>query len=482
MHLSQLKWSQSKWRRRGLLFGLGFLLIIGLTQWHITSGLDPNPSLKPLPQDPYIQVYFNHSEANVYSEPYRGIERLGDNLEQLLIETIDQAQSSIDLAVQELGLPKLAQALRDRRQAGVQIRVILENQYNRPWSHLSSSEIKALSGRDRNKYEEFRQLADQDHNGQLSSTEMAQGDALQILQNAQIPILDDTADGSKGSGLMHHKFMLVDNRYVITGSANFTTSGVHGDGLAPDSRGNANALLKIDSPALAELFNQEFNLMWGDGPEGQKNSLFGLQKPYRTAGQVNLPGSTIELQFSPTSSQIPWSQSVNGAIAKALSKATQTIDLALFVFSDQTLSNQLAQKAEAGLQIRALLDPGFAYRNYSEGLDMLGLAIPDRRCQYESGNQPWRRPILSVGTSQLAKGDKLHHKFALIDDATVIIGSQNWSNAANQKNDENLLVIHNPTVATHFRREFDRLYRTANLGITPKLQKKIQQQRQKCGR
>ena len=112
---------------------------------------------------------------------------------------------------------------------------------------------------------------------------------------------------------------------------------------------------------------------------------------------------------------------------------------------------------------------------------MLGLAMPDHRCQYESGNQPWGAPILSVGTPQLAAGDKLHHKFALIDDVTVVIGSQNWSNAANEKNDENLLVIRNPMVAAHFRREFDRLYRTANLGITPKLQKKIQQQRQKCG-
>lgn len=440
------------------------------------------PSLKPLPQDPYIQVYFNHSEANVYVDPYRGIERFGDDLEQVIIETINQAQSSIDLAAYEFRLPKLAQALHDRSQAGVQIRVILENQSSRSWSHLSSSEIGALKRRDRNKYEEFHHLIDQDRNGQLSPAEIAQGDALQILRTAQIPSLDDTADGSKGSGLMHHKFMLVDNRYVITGSANYTPSGIHGDGLTPDSRGNANALLKIDSPALAKLFNQEFNLMWGDGPAGQENSLFGLQKPYRTVRQVNLPGAAIDVQFSPTSSQIPWSQSVNGAIAKALSSATQTIDLALFVFSDQTLSNQLAQKAKAGLPIRTLIDSSFAYRNYSEGLDMLGLAIPDHRCQYESGNQPWQPPILSVGTPQLAEGDKLHHKFALIDDTTVVIGSQNWSNAANEKNDENLLVIRNPTVAAHFHREFDRLYRTANLGVTPKLQKKIQQQQQKCGR
>ena len=459
---------------------LGCLPFIGFMRWRIGSAL--NPSLKPLPQDPSIQVYFNHSEANVYIEPYRGGKRFGDNLEQVMIETINQAQTSINLAVYELGLPKLAQALRDRHQAGVQIQIIVDNQNNRPWSDLSPADIEALQGRDRNKYEEFRQLADQDRNGQLSSAEMAEADPLKILQSAQIPILDDTADGSKGSGLMHHKFMVVDNRHIITGSANYTTSGIHGDGLAPDSRGNANALLKIESPALAELFTQEFNLMWGDGPAGQENSLFGLQKPYRPVRRVTIPGSTIDVQFSPTSRQLPWTQSVNGAIAQALGSAVHTIDLALFVFSDQTISNLLARKAEAGLSVRTLIDPSFAYRNYSEGLDMLGLAIPDHRCQYESGNQPWGRPILSVGTPDLATGDKLHHKFALIDDMTVIIGSQNWSNAANEKNDENLLVIRNPTVAAHFRREFDRLYQSANLGITPQLQKKVHQQQQKCKR
>ncbi|MDJ0702734.1 MAG: phospholipase D-like domain-containing protein [Leptolyngbyaceae cyanobacterium MO_188.B28] len=459
---------------------LGFLMFLGFTRWRSRSTV--NPSLQPLPQDPYIQVYFNHSEANIYIEPYRGTQRLGDNLEQVMIETINQAQTSIDLAAYELGLPKLARALRDRHRAGVQIRIILDNQHNRAWSEVSPSDVGALQGSERNKYEEFRHLADQDRNGQLSSAEMAEADALHILKKAQIPILDDTADGSKGSGIMHHKFIVVDNRHLMTGSANYTTSGVHGDGLAPDSRGNANALLKIESPALANLFTQEFELMWGDGPAGRKNSLFGLQKPYRPTRQITTPGSVIDIQFSPTSRKLPWSESVNGAIARTLSSAVQSIDLALFVFSDQMISNQLAQKAETGLSVKALIDPSFVYRNYSEGLDMLGLAIPDHRCQYESGNQPWEQPILSVGTPELPAGDKLHHKFALIDDRTVIIGSHNWSNAANEKNDENLLVIQNPTVAAHFRREFDRLYRSANLGITPKLQKKVHQQQQKCNR
>jgi phosphatidylserine/phosphatidylglycerophosphate/cardiolipin synthase-like enzyme len=32
-----------------------------------------------------------------------------------------------------------------------------------------------------------------------------------------------------------------------------------------------------------------------------------------------------------------------------------------------------------------------------------------------------------VGTPQLAAGDKLHHKFAVLDGREVITGSFNWS-------------------------------------------------------
>ena len=112
---------------------------------------------------------------------------------------------------------------------------------------------------------------------------------------------------------------------------------------------------------------------------------------------------------------------------------------------------------------------------------MLGLSLPDHRCTYEAQNAPWAEPISTVGLPDLPRGDKLHHKFAVIDHSTVIVGSQNWSKAANQTNDENLLVIHNPTVAAHFEREFQRLYQDATLGMTRRLQETITERRQRCG-
>jgi phosphatidylserine/phosphatidylglycerophosphate/cardiolipin synthase-like enzyme len=63
----------------------------------------------------------------------------------------------------------------------------------------------------------------------------------------------------------------------------------------------------------------------------------------------------------------------------------------------------------------------------------------------------------------------------------VITGSFNWSPSAAHQNDETLLVIDSPQLATHFTREMNDLWRGAELGITPRLQRKIERQQRLCG-
>ncbi len=465
--------------RWGIGFGIGLLLFVGVSsQFRSEATL---PTLDPLPQDPYIQAYFNQSLAATYTDPYRHITRHGDNLEQVIVDAIATAQASIDIAVHEFSLPGIAHALSEKEAAGVAVRVVVENTYSKPMAKRGNPAVFAqLDEHSQAKVNDLYAFIDINQDGVLSEGELRDRDALTILAEANIPLIDDTADGSKGSGLMHHKFMVIDGRTVVTGSANWTLSGTHGDFTNPDSRGNANSIVVIDSQPLAQRFQQEFSLMWGDGPGGRPDSLFGLQKPHRPSALVAIPGSVLEVQFSPTSKTKPWAESVNGLIAKTLGQATRSVDLALFVFSEQAISNQLVPVANRGVPIKALIDPSFAYRSYSEGLDMLGVTLPDHNCKRDN-SVPWANPLTTVGVPVLPPGDKLHHKFAVLDQNIVLIGSQNWSQAANNTNDENLLVIRNATVASHFEREFQRLYDGAELGMTPQLQGAIAQQKQKCG-
>ncbi|BAZ14520.1 hypothetical protein NIES4071_63640 [Calothrix sp. NIES-4071] len=432
-------------------------------------------TLLPLPQDPLIQVYLNHSQTSKYQEAYRNKERLGDDLEKQIVDTIKGAESQIDIAIQELRLPKIAQAIAEKHKAGVKVRLIIENTYNRPLSSLLPQEVKKLKPRESQKYKEYRSFIDINQDGKLDANEIEQRDALAILDKAKVTRRDDTSDNSRGSDLMHHKFVVVDNRFVIVTSANFTLSDVHGDYAKPDTLGNANNLLKIDSPEIATLFTEEFNLMWG----ASNNKKFGLKKPIRAPRTIKLGDSTVTIHFSPTSPTQPWINSSNGLIHTTLSTATKSVDMALFVFSDQRLANILEGRHQQKVSIRALIEKSFAYRSYSEALDMMGFALSDK-CKYEVDNKPWRQPLTTVAIPSLPHGDLLHHKFGVIDNQTVITGSHNWSEAANTGNDETLLVIQNPVIAAHYTREFERLYQKSQPGLPQRIQQKIKQEQKQC--
>lgn len=461
-----------------LRFGYVLLLALSLTACQ-NRPQQLVPQLPQLPQDPLIEAYFNQSQASTYTEALRQQTRLGDNLEEIIVDTIANATSSVDVAVQELRLPGIAQALVERYQAGVKVRVIIENTYNRSWGSLTEFEVNQLSEREHERYKEFFQLAEHNMDGYLSQDEINDSDALVMLTNAGVPLIDDTADGSLGSGLMHHKFVVVDGKTIIVTSANFTTSGIHGDFSESMSRGNANNLLKIESSELAQLFTEEFNLMWGDGPGGKQDSTFGVKKPFRPVRQIFIGDTKIGVKFSPISNTKSWQQSTNGLINQRLELAEKSIDLSLFVFSSQPLVNTLENKSQKGVLIQGLIDRSFAYRYYSEGLDMMGIALANK-CKYEADNRTWEKPIFTVGVPNLPPGDRLHHKFGIIDNSIVITGSHNWTKAANQNNDETLLIIENSTVVAHFDREFQRLYQTATLGIPSWLIKKVEQQEKEC--
>ena len=460
------------------------LLVIFLNACQKEKAIINNSPDRPqaLPQDPLIKVYFNHNFAKGanYTDPYRKITRSGDNLEAIIIEEIEAAKDSVALAVFELNLPLIARALVKKYEEGVEVRVILDRRNVSSLSELSLAKITKLNERETYKYREYLALVDLNQDGKLSQEELDRRDALIILQNAKIPIIDNTADGSKGSNLMHHKFIIIDNKKVVTGSANFTLSGIHGDFKDDRTRGNVNNLLVIESLELANAFAREFKLMWGDGPGLTNNSLFGKKKSPRNPQEIQVGNATVILDFSPISRQQPWHDSGNGLIAKNLEKAQSSIDLALFVFSSQKLADTLKRLEAKKVKIKALFERSFAFRYYSESLDLLGIKLKNQKCFYEKNNNPWSDPIETAGVAKLPRGDLLHHKFAVVDRKIVITGSQNWSAAANYNNDETVLAISSPTVAAHYSREFTRLYRDAVLGVPKYIEKAIEAREQKC--
>ena len=246
-----------------------------------------------------IQTYFNQRAGISYTEPYRQLIRPGDDFENKIVNELNQARVSIELANTALTLPHIGQALASAQQRGVKVRVILDNAYNRDWAALEPDEVASLSDEDQALWAEVDNLIDTDHDGDLSEAELAANDIPTLLRQNSIPVIDDTEDGSKGSGIMHHKFVVIDGKRVIVASVNFTHSGFYGDIGTAGSLGNIENMVVLSSPELAALYQEEFAAMWGDTAAGKA---YGLSNDGGTCRlDAALKATTSSLSHSP-----PW--------------------------------------------------------------------------------------------------------------------------------------------------------------------------------
>ena len=90
------------------------------------------PAELPMPKQ--IDVVFDHNARSRYRSPLTGEWRNGDDMDAWLIEAIDGATEEVLVAVQELSLPRVAQALIAAKHRGALVQVILENNYRQAWS------------------------------------------------------------------------------------------------------------------------------------------------------------------------------------------------------------------------------------------------------------------------------------------------------------------------------------------------------------
>jgi phosphatidylserine/phosphatidylglycerophosphate/cardiolipin synthase-like enzyme len=426
-----------------------FFLLFFISGVVLVNILNSSPKIQveqPLPQDPAIKIYFNQNSTSSYKDPYRHFTRKGDNLEQQIIDAIHQANSTIDLAVMEFRLPKVAEALTVAHKRGVKVRLLIDNKYNKTVTDYTLKEIARMNQHDKKAYEELKRYP---------------ADALTMLRSNGIEIKDDTSDGmTKGSGLMHHKFVVIDEKTTIISSGNLTTSDLHGDFNNFESRGNPNNMVVVpNNSEIATIFTNEFNYMW--------QGLFKSHKPKRYPVTIPVGAGTISVQFSPNSRKDNIATTSNGIIASYIKQVKKSVYIAVFVYSDQTISDTLASVHDQGVEnIKILIDADFFRQSYSKAYDALGVCPRPGKKKSFIKVKPWKRPITTVGfpIAPTPSDRGVHSKMAILDGILVITGSHNWSESGNYSNDETLIFIQNSIVAARYEQEFHRLYQTAKLG------------------
>ncbi len=241
-------------------------------------------------------------------------------------------------------------------------------------------------------------------------------ESIRRLKRVGIPVVDDSS-GPKGK-LMHNKFIIIDGEWVWTGSFNTTDNGSY--------KNNNNSLL-IRSPKLAENFIDEFNEMF-------VGKYFGYRSPknikYRS---IRFPdGTTIRTLFAPENG-------VAKALTQEIRKAKKSIYFMAFSFTHDGMGKAMIEKYKDGIQVKGVFE--------KRG---------NKKSKYSEYGQLKNAGIQSI---QLDRNKyAMHHKVIIIDERVTITGSFNFSNNANKRNDENVLIIDNPRIAKAYIDEFQRIY------------------------
>lgn len=248
----------------------------------------------------------------------------------------------------------------------------------------------------------------------MESTNMDSSD-VEILLEAGIPIVGDKQDG-----LMHNKFMVIDKSEVWLGSMNFTDSGAYEDN---------NHMIRILSTNMAENFTKEFEEMFLENSFGEN---VRRETPHPS---LTIDSTRVDTFFSPD-------DGVLSQLAAVLSGAEESVYFLAFSFTSNDLGDIVREKAEAGLTVRGVMDDEQVSSNQGTEYD------------------PFKQADLEVRIDGIE--GQMHHKVFIVDESIVVLGSYNFSRAAEERNDENLLIIYNEAIAGQFLLEFERVWDVAH--------------------
>lgn len=222
-----------------------------------------------------------------------------------------------------------------------------------------------------------------------------------------IPDSVNDAQSEVSKNLMHNKFLICDNKTVITGSANFSYTDMSGF--------NSNAVAVIKSDKIADFYTQEFNQMFS-------GKFHKMKRNYPNKNDNN-----ISVYFSPQDN------AVKNAILPELKGAQDYIYISSFIITEKQIVEELINAKKRGVDIKIILDALNASNQYSKHKEL-------------------RLAGIEVKTENYA--GKMHSKSIIIDNKYTILGSMNFSKAGNNKNDENLVVISDYGITDFYKKFF----------------------------
>jgi len=124
-------------------------------------------------------------------------------------------------------------------------------------------------------------------------------------------------------------------------------------------------------------------------------------------------------------------------IIKNINQAEAFINIAMYIFTDREIALPLVKAQERGVKVRLYLDKEQVEYQYSQSRFLVQKGIKTR-----------------ISSNKYI----MHNKFAIIDNRILLTGSYNWTFSANNRNDENLMVVDDPELIEIFQNQFVSLW------------------------
>lgn len=218
--------------------------------------------------------------------------------------------------------------------------------------------------------------------------------AIAKLKRARIPLF--IFGRTRHHGLMHHKFAVIDNM-VWTGSMNWTTAG---------SMHNEENAIVLGKKAIVNMYAQHFATL--------KRRVHHLA--HRT------PHTTPQIFFIPDHKKL-----LHKTLLHDLAHAQTRIAVATFELTSKALCEALVAAHKRGVKVTVVFDGQRWKKNQHSKISTLQSAGAATLHSYE-------------------RSALMHHKLAVIDDV-VWTGSMNWTRSGMQRNQENVIRIHDVQLA-----------------------------------
>jgi phosphatidylserine/phosphatidylglycerophosphate/cardiolipin synthase-like enzyme len=345
-------------------------------------------------------------------EAFLGPPALGaaDDLEKVIVDFIGEARSSLRIAVQELDSRPIAQAIIDARWRGVAVELFLEQDYLR--SRPRSEPPKPP-----------RRRANESPEEALQRVQWGVDDSL-LAENRNIlaALLRSFVEvrGDFNPKIFHQKFILRDfhdgrvtkpgTPALLSGSANFTHT---------DTRVNLNHVFVFHSPHVCRQYDAEFSQL--------RRGQFGRGAHGDVPRTYDLGGVPAKVLFAPD--HTPELELMKQMLkAQATSAGPGEVLFAIFTFAGSSgIDDTMIALARGRTTVRGVLDPGQARQKWAVPATM----TPDTGVEL----------FVPVARGAFKGLRKLHHKLMVINERVVVAGSFNYTQPANDYNDENLFVL-----------------------------------------